>query len=71
MRDRVLISSLNVQNPIISNVENVLSCRSDSGWIGGRDYAMNIFFDILLKKLLHRSILLYNADMEKLTWRCD
>jgi hypothetical protein len=45
MRDQVLIISLNVQNLIVSNVENVPSCYSFSGWIVGQDYAMKIFID--------------------------
>jgi hypothetical protein len=49
MRDGVLISSLNAQNPIVSNAENVLSCRSFSGWIGDWDYAMNILVYILMQ----------------------
>jgi hypothetical protein len=52
MQDRVLISSLNAQNLIVSNAENVPSCRSFSGWIGDRGCAMNVFVDILLQKSL-------------------
>jgi hypothetical protein len=51
MRDRVLISSLNLQNPIVFNAENVPLCLSFSGWIGDRDCAMNLFVDTLLQKL--------------------
>jgi hypothetical protein len=48
MQDQVLISSLNAQNLIVSNVENVTSCRSFSGWIGDWGHTMNILFDTLL-----------------------
>jgi hypothetical protein len=48
MWDQVLISSLNAQNPIVSNVKNVLSCHSFSGWIGNRGHDMNIFVDTCL-----------------------
>jgi hypothetical protein len=48
MQDHVLISSLNSQNTIVSNVENISSCRSFSGWIGDQGHAMNIFIDTLL-----------------------
>jgi hypothetical protein len=51
MRDQVLIISLNAQNLIVSNAENVSSCHSFSGWIRGQDCAMKIFVDILLQKI--------------------
>jgi hypothetical protein len=51
MQDRVLISSLNVQNLIVSNTANVSSYRSFSGWIRGRYCDMKIFVDILIKNI--------------------
>jgi hypothetical protein len=71
MWDWALISSLNVQNLIVSNTANIPSCRSFSWWIRGRDCAMNIFIDILLQNLRRRSILSYRDDVEKLTRRHD
>ena len=51
MQDLVLIISLNAQNLIVSNVENIPSCRSFSGWIRDRGDAMNIFVDVLLQNI--------------------
>jgi hypothetical protein len=70
MRDRVLIISLNVQNLIVSNAENI-QCRSFIGWIGDWGCATNIFVDILLQNLRHRSILSYSVDAGKMTRMCD
>jgi len=51
MRGRVLIISLNVQNLIVSNAENISPCQPFSGWIGDQGHAMNIFVDILLQNI--------------------
>jgi hypothetical protein len=71
MRDQALTSSLDVQNPVVSNVVNVPSFCSFNWRNDGRDCAVNISVDNLLQKLRCRSILPYRVDVEKLTRRCD
>jgi hypothetical protein len=50
MWDWALTSSLNVQNFIVSNVENIPSFFSFNWWIRDQDCVVKILVDILLKK---------------------